>query len=161
MNNFFYGLEGNKLYKIYVGDMAFNAARIASGPYNEQTARARYSATGGLLGALIGMLVAKMVIKKILAKRAELEAKYDAMAPGSPPFREADKSNFVINASDVLGAIIWPKPSGIKGAFWQGPVLEFSLGTGKKRKFILVENQNLEFIKNLVAGVVTNTRLEG
>lgn len=148
-DNFFYGLEGSNLFKIYVADMALNGARISSNVYNEQTARAGM-AHFGLLGWAIGSAMGKKAVRT----RQESEAKYDALAPGSPPFREGHKANFSLAGSDVQMATITPKPTGFKGAFSAGPMLELVVAGGKKRKFILIENQNLGFVRNLLATVV-------
>ncbi|RYG64827.1 hypothetical protein EON80_18495 [bacterium] len=153
-NNYFYGLEGRNLFKIYAADLALNGAKIGSNIYNEQSARAAYGHQG-----LIGFFLARIVAKKVVAKRIEQEAKYDALEPGSPPFREGDKANFVLNGSEVLDATVKPKATGFKGAFSAGATIEFKLSTGKKRKFLLIEDQNVTFVKNLVSGVVPNTQV--
>ncbi len=145
-DNFFYGLEGSNLFKIYVSDVALHGAKVGTNVYNEQTARAMTMHFG-----LIGYFIGKSMAKKAVQKRADNEAKYDAFEPGSPPFREGDKANFSLAGSDVQSAVLTPKPTGLKGAFSGGPMLELQLAGGKKRKFLLIENQNLPFIKNLIA----------
>lgn len=153
-DNYFYGLEGRNLFKIYADEMAFHGAKVGTNIYDEKTARAIYGQFG-----IIGFFLARSAAKKVAAKRAGEEAKYDAPAPGSPPFREGDKANFSLPGSDVLNATIKPKATGIKGAFSGGASVEFALASGKKRKFVLIEDQNVQFVKNLVARVVPNTQL--
>ncbi|PQV62879.1 hypothetical protein B1R32_11919 [Abditibacterium utsteinense] len=153
-DNFFYGLEGNKLFKIYADEMTLHGAKIGTNVYDEKTARAIYGQFG-----LIGFFMARSAAKKTVAKRLEQETKYDALAPGSPPFREGDKANFSLSSGDVLSALVKPKATGIKGAFSGGASIEFSLSNGKKRRFLLIEDQNVQFVKNLVSRVVPNTQL--
>ena len=155
-DNFFYGLEGSKLFKIYVDEMAFHGAKVGTNVYNEATARAIYGQFG-----ILGFFLARSAAKKAIASRAALEAKYDALSPGSPPFREGDKANFALNGSEITSALVKPKAAGLKGAFSGGPMVEFSLANGKKRKFSLIEDQNVAFVKNLVTRVVPNTQLGG
>lgn len=157
-DNFFYGLEGSNLFKIYVSDMALNGARIASNVYNEQKAKERARVT--IVRLLMGHLglsvwsVGSAASKKIVRTRQESEAKYDALSPGSSLFREGHKANFSLAGSDVQLATITPKPTGFKGAFSAGPTLELVVAGGKKRKFLLIENQSLTFVQNLLATVV-------
>ena len=154
-NNFFYGLEGANLYKIYVSEMALNGARVGSNVYDAQTARAM-TVHFGILGWFIGSQMAKKAVRT----RAEAETKYDALEPGSPPFREGHKANFSLAGSEIQSAIITPKAGGIKGAFSAGPLLELGVAGGKKRKFLLIEDQNLANIKTLLSRLVPNVGLQ-
>ena len=144
--NFFYGLEGSNLFKIYVSDMALNGARVGSNVYNEQSARAM-TVHFGLLGFLMGRFIAKKAVKD----RAAAEEKYQSLEPGSPPFREAHKANFSLAGSEIQSAVIKPKATGFKGAFSAGPMLELGVAGGKTRKFLIIEEQNLNSIKTLLA----------
>ncbi len=153
-DNFFYGLEGSNLFKIYVSDVALHGAKVGTNIYNEETSRAM-TIHFGLLGYFIG----KQVAKKAVQKRADNEARYAALEPGSPPFREGDKANFSLSGSEVQSAVLTPKPTGFKGAFSGGPTLELQLAGGKKRKFLIIENQNLPFIKNLLARPIPTAML--
>jgi len=153
-DNFFYGLEGSNLFKIYVDDVSLHGARIGSNVYNAETARAT-TMQFGLLGWFIGSQIAKRAVKN----RAEAEAKYDALPPGSPLFREGHKANFSLSSGEVQSAAVTPKPGGFKGAFSAGPTLELLVSGGKKRKFVLIENQNLAFVKNLLSRPIPMTTM--
>jgi len=155
-DNFFYGLEGSNLFKIYADDVSLHGARIASNVYNAETARA-----GAIHFGVIGWIISAQMAKRAVKKRAEAEAKYDALPPGSPLFREGHKANFSLSGGEVQSAVISPKPGGFKGAFSSGPTLELLVTGGKKRKFLLIENQNLAFIKNLLSRPIPMTTLNG
>ncbi len=153
-DNFFYGLEGRDLFKIYVDDVSLHGARIASNVYNAEIARA-----GSIHFGLIGWIVSTQTAKRVVKNRAEAEAKYDALPPGSPLFREGHKANFSLSSGEVQSAVVTPKAGGLKGAFSAGPTLELLVTGGKKRKFVLIENQNLAFIKNLLSRPIPMTTM--
>jgi len=153
-DNFFYGLEGRNLFKIYADDVSLHGARIASNVYNAETARA-----GSIHFGILGWIIAAQMAKRAVKNRAEAEAKYDALPPGSPLFREGHKANFSLSSGEVQSAVVTPKAGGFKGAFSAGPTLELLVSGGKKRKFILIENQNLAFIKNLLSRPIPMTTM--
>lgn len=151
----FYGMEsGGKLYKIYVTDGALCGAKVAGQIYDEQTAR-MVTMQFGLLGIILGGIYAKRAIKK----REETEAKYDAMEAGGPPFLTADKVNFSLGPAAISKIEINGKRSGIKNVLKSQAALEMQLATGKKRKFILIGDQNIEYIRNLVSKIVPATSI--
>jgi hypothetical protein len=151
----FYGMEGGtKLYKIYVTDGALCGAKVAGQIHDEKSARV-ITMQFGLLGMLLGNIYAKRAVKK----REETEASYDAMEAGGPPFLTADKVNFSLGPAKISKIEINGKRKGVKNILKSEPALEMQLADGKKRKFMLIGDQNIEYIRNLVSKVVPATSI--
>lgn len=151
----FYGSEsGGKLYKIYVTDGALCGAKVAGQIYDEQTARV-VTMQFGLLGMLLGGIYAKRAIKK----REATEANYDAMEAGGPPFLTADKVNFSLGPAKISKIEINGKRKGVKNMLKSQAAMEVQLADGKKRRFMLVGDQNIEYIRNLVSKIVPATSI--
>lgn len=148
----FYGMEsGNKLYKIYVTEGAICGAKVAGNVYDAKSAHMLTFHFG-----LLGMLLNKKVGAHYTKKRAEAEAKFDAMEAGGPIFLGADKANFSLGQAAMTRIEINPKRTGLKNMLKSEAGVDVHLSGGKKRRFVLIEEQNVEYIRNLLARVVPN-----
>lgn len=143
---FFYGLEGNKLYKVYVTEGALCGAKVASNIYDEATARATTVHFG-----LLGLLLSRKIARDTLRKRAEKEALYDATEPGGPTFMTTDKANFSLGSAGITRIVVNEKKSGLKALLNGGAGVEVHTAEGKKRRFVLIGDQNPGYVKNLIA----------
>lgn len=151
----FYGMEsGNKLYKVYVTESALCGAKIAGSVYDAKSAHMVTFHFG-----LLGMLFNKVIGAKYAKKRLEAEAKFDAMETGGPIFLGADKANFSLGQSAIARIEINPRRTGLKNMLKSEPGVDVYLSDGKKRRFALIEEQNVEYIRNLLARVVPSTTL--
>lgn len=151
----FYGSEGGaKLYKIYVTEGALCGAKIAGRVYDDKTALV----VAGQFG-LLGMIASAIIAKKAKKKRAVEEAKYDAMEAGGPPFLTSDVANFSLGQMAISKIEINGKRKGMKNMLKSEPALEMHSSDGKKRKFILIADQNIEYISGLVSKIVPATSI--
>lgn len=152
---YFYGMEsGGKLYKVYVTEGALCGAKVAGQVYDAKSAHMMTFHFG-----LLGMLFNKKVGAHYAKKREEAEAKFDAMEAGGPVFLTADKANFSLGQSAIARIEINPKRTGLKNMLKSEAGVEVHLSDGKKRRFVLIGEQNVEYISSLLTRVVPSTTL--
>ncbi|HMP02274.1 MAG TPA: hypothetical protein PKD86_18730 [Gemmatales bacterium] len=147
---FFYGIEprwwtADRFYKVFVLPQAICAARVAGQFGDESSARAQLVLSGGLLGLLFAPLV-----RRFAAQRAEREAFYDTLTPGSPDFLQADDLNFVLERTDVRKVVVDANRTWWTGAAANSGRIDFVLLDGSRRRLILAGEQDTAAIARLL-----------
>jgi hypothetical protein len=146
----FYGGESTLLqsnvFKIYVADGGLHFARVADRFYKELLESGQPNA---LLFGAGGAAMKHGVMQPAVRKQAELEARYDALEPGTADFIGVDKRNFSIRSGEVLQAKLAKVTTMTQGPGRVG-FLELQTNNGKKRRFTLTSSLSPQEIEQLI-----------
>lgn len=148
---FVYGLQprwfGNdRLFKVFVLPDAVCGACVAGQLHDEQSAHMQLVAPAGCLGFLF-----LPIVRRAVRRRQEREEFYDTITPGSDEFVDADGRNFVIRRGEATQISVTSRQSLWTAGARNSGKLEIVLTGGRKRRFVLVGNQDADQVEELLS----------
>ena len=140
-----------KNLRIGTHTVAVHVRRDAAG---EASGRLQLVSPAGIVSPLMHLCVSRIV-----RRRAEREAHYDSLDPGSEAFVAADRRNFILTRDDTEEASVSRKRSLWTGGMPNRGSVRFTLRSGGRRRFIVVNDQDIGQVERALVGLLGADRV--